>query len=75
MPQIRKVLAPLVTLALVESSLQASLAVNTTAACDTYVVSGVPGGFTQRVFADFSSVTPGGDVSALLKYALHKRWR
>ncbi|TFK44189.1 concanavalin A-like lectin/glucanase [Crucibulum laeve] len=36
------------------------------ATCDTYVVSGIPGGFQQRVYADFSSATSGGDVATLL---------
>lgn len=62
-------LVPLVILALVGSSLQTPSATNVTAACNTYVVSGVPGGFTQRVFADFSGATSGGDVGALLRYA------
>lgn len=66
-----KALAALVILALAENSLQAPSTVNSTAACDTYVVSGVPGGFTQRVFMDFSGATPGGNVGALLRYLYH----
>lgn len=62
-----KALAALATLALVKTSLQASPAANTTADC-TYVVNGIPGGFTQKVFADFSGAAAGGDVGALLRY-------
>jgi hypothetical protein len=63
-----RALGALVALALAENTLQAPSAVNTTAACDTYVASGVPGGFTQRVFVDFSGALPGGDVGSLLRY-------
>ncbi|KAF5351663.1 hypothetical protein D9756_007715 [Leucocoprinus leucothites] len=65
-PQLPKALAALVVLALREEPLQVPSTVST--ACDTYVVSGAPGGFTQRVFVDFSGVTPGTNVSALLRY-------
>lgn len=60
------VLLVLVTLTLVGNSLQSPTGTNTTAACDTYVVNGVPGGFAQRVFVDFSTAKSGGDVTTLL---------
>ncbi|KAF9448217.1 glycoside hydrolase family 16 protein [Macrolepiota fuliginosa MF-IS2] len=66
MTQSKRSLKTLITLIMVRTSLQARLAGNTTAACDTYIVNGIPGGFTQRVFADFSGVTAGGDAIALL---------
>ncbi|PFH53721.1 glycoside hydrolase family 16 protein [Amanita thiersii Skay4041] len=34
--------------------------------CDTYVVPGITGGFTQHTFADFSGVTPGESAASLL---------
>lgn len=66
-PRSKVQLATLIALTLAKNSLQAPSTVNTTAACNTYVVNGVPGGFTQRVFADFSGVVSGGDVAALLR--------
>jgi hypothetical protein len=53
-------LAPFITLLLLAK-------VSVQATCDTYVVSGISGGFTQRLFADFSSVVPGGDAASLLR--------
>jgi hypothetical protein len=35
-------------------------------ACNTYVVSSMSGGFTQKTFIDFSSVSPGGSAASLL---------
>lgn len=61
-------LAITIPLILVQNSLQAPSSLNSTAAvCNTYVVDGVPGGFTQSVTADFSTVTAGGDAAALLR--------
>ncbi|EKM74934.1 hypothetical protein AGABI1DRAFT_47135 [Agaricus bisporus var. burnettii JB137-S8] len=57
-PHFRAHLASFITLLLVQVSVQA--------ACDTYTVSGIPGGFTRRLFADFSNVSPGGDAASLL---------
>lgn len=37
------------------------------AACNTYVVAGIPGGFTQRLKVDFSTAKSGDDVAALLR--------
>lgn len=34
--------------------------------CNTYTVSGIPGGFQQRTQADFSGVTSGQDAAAIL---------
>jgi len=34
--------------------------------CNTYTVSGIPGGFQQRTQIDFSSVIPEDDVTAIL---------
>jgi hypothetical protein len=33
--------------------------------CDTYVVSSMAGGFTQKAFIDFSGVSPGSAASLL----------
>lgn len=52
-------LAPFITLLLATASVQA--------ACDTYVVNGISGGFTERLFADFSNVVPGGNAASLLR--------
>ncbi|KAF5351666.1 hypothetical protein D9756_007716 [Leucocoprinus leucothites] len=66
MSPLSKALAALVALALGEKRLQAPSTVDPTTACDIYLVNDVPGGFTERVFVDFSGVTPGINVSALL---------
>jgi hypothetical protein len=34
--------------------------------CDTYVVSSIPGGFTQKTYIDFSSVSPDSNAAPLL---------
>ena len=35
-------------------------------ACDTYVISSIPGGFTKKSFIDFSSVRPSSSAASLL---------
>ena len=37
-----------------------------TQACNTYVVPSISGGFTQRTFIDFSTVTPSSGSAASL---------
>lgn len=38
------------------------------AACNTYTISGITGGFTGKILADFSTATSGGDAAAFLSY-------